>query len=350
MNMRSISPGFLLDEVDFNRCKIMPIATYVHGFRQFSDSNNTQENGKLISVNATIFYSDYMRESGLLEFTIPLNDPGSNLKSPGSDSSDTDKNSIVEENVNLNVAVPTWWTTRKLCSYLSKEVVYSQEIVNSVVILNNYGEQLSNGISIGELLKHPPCSISNNDNDDCNLFNLQMNTNERTLTFSIKLIGDPSCASESLLQCRTLIDQDGCRFKLLENLRQQDIHNISTELALLQGIKDDLDNRAILRTRIRGWLIGFYLVGQYCALAYGVWGVYSWDVMEPICYFLTTSVNLWGLIYFVRFKKENRYDTLWEQITSRQKQKFYKTYAFDESRYKYLKKLVHGHTKDNAFK
>lgn len=64
--------------------------------------------------------------------------------------------------------------------------------------------------------------------------------------------------------------------------------------------KDLVDRTVMRRFRVIAWGGMAYLVTQVGTLAYLVWEVYSWDVMEPFTYFLGMA-GVWA--YFFNFAK-----------------------------------------------
>mmetsp|Transcript_17588 Transcript_17588/g.38487 ORF Transcript_17588/g.38487 Transcript_17588/m.38487 type:complete len:350 (-) Transcript_17588:3479-4528(-) len=110
--------------------------------------------------------------------------------------------------------------------------------------------------------------------------------------------------------------------KRLEVLREQ----------LNETLKEKrrLDSIAKYQVRRNGLLFGAYLSAQNALLAFCVFGVYSWDVMEPICYFLGISVTCCSAVYFGLKKRDmSSYDNLWARLLKKRRFKLYRKEGFN---------------------
>lgn len=68
-------------------------------------------------------------------------------------------------------------------------------------------------------------------------------------------------------------------------------------------MKADLEIRAE-HSSVRALWVGLALLSvQGGALAYLTWWVYSWDIMEPVTYFLTYSTSMGIYAYYVLTKQ-----------------------------------------------
>lgn len=90
--------------------------------------------------------------------------------------------------------------------------------------------------------------------------------------------------------------------ELLEKL-----DNLKQELSPLEKMKADLSGKANFQTS-RALYVGLALLSvQGGALAWLTWWVYSWDVMEPVTYFITYSTSMAAFAYYILTKQDYVY-------------------------------------------
>ncbi|XP_048484981.1 calcium uniporter protein, mitochondrial isoform X1 [Plutella xylostella] len=86
-------------------------------------------------------------------------------------------------------------------------------------------------------------------------------------------------------------------------LRAQ-LEKITTELEPLEQKRQSLEVDATRRTSVLTW-VGLSLMGvQFGVLARLTWWEYSWDIMEPVTYFVTYGTAMATYAYFVLTKQE----------------------------------------------
>jgi hypothetical protein len=110
------------------------------------------------------------------------------------------------------------------------------------------------------------------------------------------------------------------------HVRLDEIEDAEKKLVDLEAMCTQLAERAVMR---RGLAVGAMLTAQNAILAYGTWWAYSWDVMEPICYFVSSSVVAWGAFYYSFIQRENSYKTLFGRMLERRLQKLFHEHRFD---------------------
>lgn len=82
---------------------------------------------------------------------------------------------------------------------------------------------------------------------------------------------------------------------------------------LVNKEKDEimLKIRSVQMWRKRFWgATTLFSATQMFTLSYLTFIVYGWDVMEPICYFITTATALASCAYFLYFRKTHSYEHL----------------------------------------
>ncbi|XP_041949965.1 calcium uniporter protein, mitochondrial-like [Alosa sapidissima] len=90
--------------------------------------------------------------------------------------------------------------------------------------------------------------------------------------------------------------------ELLEKL-----DGIKQELSPLEKVKAQLVRNAELRSSRAVWMGMALLSVQGGALAWLTWWVYSWDVMEPVTYFITYTTSIGVFAYYVLTKQDYVY-------------------------------------------
>ncbi|XP_019717382.1 calcium uniporter regulatory subunit MCUb, mitochondrial isoform X1 [Hippocampus comes] len=90
--------------------------------------------------------------------------------------------------------------------------------------------------------------------------------------------------------------------QLLERL-----DSLKQELSPLEKMKAQLSQTAEVHTSRAIWTGLALLSVQGGALAWLTWWVYSWDVMEPVTYFVTYATSMGAFAYFVLTKKDYVY-------------------------------------------
>ncbi|KJE90398.1 coiled-coil domain-containing protein [Capsaspora owczarzaki ATCC 30864] len=91
------------------------------------------------------------------------------------------------------------------------------------------------------------------------------------------------------------------------------IGNISSELAPLQKVKDELDVKAAAHTNRLAWFGLAAMSFQFGVLAQLTWFEYSWDIVEPITYFVTYSAVIGAYAYYVLTKSNYEFTGVQER-------------------------------------
>ncbi|XP_020786200.1 calcium uniporter protein, mitochondrial [Boleophthalmus pectinirostris] len=90
--------------------------------------------------------------------------------------------------------------------------------------------------------------------------------------------------------------------ELLEKL-----DSLKQELSPLEKMKADLSRKAEFHSSKALWTGMALLSVQGGALAWLTWWVYSWDVMEPVTYFITYATSMGAFAYYVLTKQDYLY-------------------------------------------
>lgn len=83
--------------------------------------------------------------------------------------------------------------------------------------------------------------------------------------------------------------------------------------------------------------LGFMVVQTIGLMRLTFWEL-SWDVMEPICFYLTSVYFLAGYSFFLRTSKEPSFESFFQSRFDAKQKRLMKAYNFDLSRFNELKK------------
>ncbi|KAK4416284.1 Calcium uniporter protein 2, mitochondrial [Sesamum alatum] len=111
------------------------------------------------------------------------------------------------------------------------------------------------------------------------------------------------------------------------------------ELQELEKQKAAIDRRAELNVRRELWCGLGCLVVQTAAFMRLTFWELSWDVMEPICFYVTSLYFMGGYAFFLRTSKEPSFEGLFHSRFSAKQKRLMKAQNFDVGRYNELKKL-----------
>ncbi|CAG0889220.1 unnamed protein product [Cyprideis torosa] len=132
-------------------------------------------------------------------------------------------------------------------------------------------------------------------------------------------IATPEAEKLSMEHMRTLSDVKNLVSQLYEALNVEshqlekerylleEYEKLNQELLPLEEKRAELAAKAERRTTILTWLGLGYMAVQFGVLARLTWWEYSWDIMEPVTYFVTYTTCMVGYAYFVLSKKEYTY-------------------------------------------
>ncbi|XP_016088412.1 calcium uniporter protein, mitochondrial-like isoform X2 [Sinocyclocheilus grahami] len=85
------------------------------------------------------------------------------------------------------------------------------------------------------------------------------------------------------------------------------LEDLNSQLQPLEKVKEELSKRAERRTTWVLWGGMAYMATQFGILARLTWWEYSWDIMEPVTYFITYGTAMAMYAYFVLTRQEYLY-------------------------------------------
>ncbi|ONI32750.1 hypothetical protein PRUPE_1G383500 [Prunus persica] len=120
------------------------------------------------------------------------------------------------------------------------------------------------------------------------------------------------------------------------------------ELQQLETQKMVIDQKA--RALVRGELycgLGFLLFQTIGAIRLTFWEL-SWDVMEPICFFVTSMYFALGYGFFLRTSTEPTFQGFFQRRFEAQQQRLMEAHKFDVQKYKQLRKVFYPNSDHSA--
>ncbi|KAA0717575.1 Calcium uniporter protein, mitochondrial [Triplophysa tibetana] len=85
------------------------------------------------------------------------------------------------------------------------------------------------------------------------------------------------------------------------------LEDLNSQLLPLEKVKEELSKKAERRTTWVLWGGMAYMATQFGILARLTWWEYSWDIMEPVTYFITYGTAMGMYAYFVLTRQEYLY-------------------------------------------
>lgn len=116
------------------------------------------------------------------------------------------------------------------------------------------------------------------------------------------------------------------------------------ELHELEKQKAAIDRKAESYVRRELWCGLGYLVVQTAAFMRLTFWELSWDVMEPICFYVTSMYFMGGYAFFLRTSKEPSFEGFFQSRFSAKQKRLIKAQDFDVERYNELKKACRPHS------
>ncbi|KAI3726218.1 hypothetical protein L1987_66015 [Smallanthus sonchifolius] len=115
------------------------------------------------------------------------------------------------------------------------------------------------------------------------------------------------------------------------------------ELEKMEQWKSKIDDKArkIVRRELWGGL--GYLVVQTAAFMRLTFWELSWDVMEPICFYVTSMYFMVGFAYFIRTSREPSFEAVFQSRFHVKQMKLMKMEGFDVEKYNGLKKTCESY-------
>ncbi|KAI8809737.1 hypothetical protein BJ742DRAFT_803509 [Cladochytrium replicatum] len=116
-----------------------------------------------------------------------------------------------------------------------------------------------------------------------------------------------------------------------------EIETVRKELAPLETRKVALDAAAQRSASRVTWFGLAALCAQFGLMARLTWWEYSWDVMEPISYFLSAGTGILGYMFYIVTRKDYTYEAVKDLTITNRQQRLYQRNSFNLEAYRNLK-------------
>jgi len=148
------------------------------------------------------------------------------------------------------------------------------------------------------------------------------------------IILNPQRSTECIMRA---LDVDGDALRAAAREKQAKVNELQERIKELMTIKAGADVSALRSMKVIAWGSLAYLTSQIGVLAYCVWDLYSWDVMEPFTYFLGMGVVWVSFFAFARSKEYPAYDALRVRFLKRRRAKLYAQRGYDPEEFEELR-------------
>ncbi|KAG7390134.1 hypothetical protein PHYBOEH_007150 [Phytophthora boehmeriae] len=118
---------------------------------------------------------------------------------------------------------------------------------------------------------------------------------------------------ESVLTLQNSLDSELYNIKHDRKVKERQLDELNSVLKKLNAVEAEVRQAALRLPNAQKWLGLTSLTTFYGALMYCVWDVYSWDVMEPITYFIGFTAVLGNSFYHTITKKDPTYSNMWRK-------------------------------------
>nr|XP_043631642.1 calcium uniporter protein 2, mitochondrial-like [Erigeron canadensis] len=115
------------------------------------------------------------------------------------------------------------------------------------------------------------------------------------------------------------------------------------ELEEMEQWKSTIDAKAKKMVQRELWGGLAYLMVQTAGFMRLTFWELSWDVMEPICFYVTSMYFMGGYAFFLRTAKEPSFEGFFQSRFSSKQKKLMKREGFDVEKYKELRKACYPH-------
>eukprot|EP00276_Gloeochaete_wittrockiana_P018228 CAMPEP_0184342876 /NCGR_PEP_ID=MMETSP1089-20130417/11442_1 /TAXON_ID=38269 ORGANISM="Gloeochaete wittrockiana, Strain SAG46.84" /NCGR_SAMPLE_ID=MMETSP1089 /ASSEMBLY_ACC=CAM_ASM_000445 /LENGTH=272 /DNA_ID=CAMNT_0026671929 /DNA_START=21 /DNA_END=839 /DNA_ORIENTATION=+ len=122
--------------------------------------------------------------------------------------------------------------------------------------------------------------------------------------------------------------------------KQAKIKEYQTELDGLQVEMNKIVGKSERSATFKVWALAATMFTQVSLVARLTWWELSWDIMEPVTYILTYSTSILTIIYFGATRRDYTYETFWERLAHKKRDKLIKSHNFNLPRYEHLKSEI----------
>lgn len=145
---------------------------------------------------------------------------------------------------------------------------------------------------------------------------------------------------ESVLTLQNALDSELYNIKHDRKVKERQLAELKVAMKNLQQVEASVALAARRMPNVQKWVGLSSLTGFYGALMYCVWDVYSWDVMEPITYFIGFTAVLSSSFYHAITKKDPTYSNIWQKRYADRVAKLSKQRKYDPAELEKLQACV----------
>ncbi|TMW61725.1 hypothetical protein Poli38472_010788 [Pythium oligandrum] len=120
-------------------------------------------------------------------------------------------------------------------------------------------------------------------------------------------------STESKLLLENALDSELYTVQITRKSRETKLQELESALKKLKVIGEETHKDARKLPNAGKWVALSGITTFYGSLMYMVWDVYSWDVMEPITYFIGFTAVLANSFYHTITKKDATYTNIWQK-------------------------------------
>ncbi|GAB2282520.1 hypothetical protein Dimus_017061 [Dionaea muscipula] len=120
------------------------------------------------------------------------------------------------------------------------------------------------------------------------------------------------------------------------------------ELEELEQQKEEIDQKAESLARRELWCgLGYLFIQTVAFMRLTFWEL-SWDVMEPICFYVTSVYFMAGYAFFLRTSREPSFEGFFQSRFDSKQKSLFKTHNFDNQRYNELRRAIYPEDKEEV--
>ncbi|RMZ94624.1 calcium uniporter mitochondrial isoform X2 [Brachionus plicatilis] len=194
---------------------------------------------------------------------------------------------------------------------LIEKIMQEDRSIDKIVFYTNEGNRISQSTAIGSIIYN---EFKIKINDDTLIFKppvAHMDSNEANLHDDARNELDRVRELVSKLYLQLNVEQFEAE---KEKKISDEIEKLKSDLEPLENVRRDLEQKAKRHTNRMIWLGLGLMSMQAGILARLTWFDYSWDIVEPISYFVSYSAVIGVYAYYVLTRKEYGYESASDRV------------------------------------
>ncbi|KAL5273855.1 MCU family protein [Megaselia abdita] len=171
--------------------------------------------------------------------------------------------------------------------------------IDRAAVFDNNGVRIASSCNIEALLDEPFCIQINNI-----LYRAEPPAKEKLNVDNLSTLGNVKNLVEQLYEALQVDEHYAKKEKELI----QELETLKQSISPLEAKRNELNEQAARNTNLKTWLgLGLMSV-QFGILARLTWWEYSWDIMEPVTFFVGYGTSIALYAYFCMTKMEYNYN------------------------------------------